>query len=126
MFLHIVPIYAAILAFMYAALTIYVIVGRNVHHVLLGNGGNEDMARRARMHGNFIEYVPFILLLLMIAEFRGAPAEWLHGFAGLLVVGRIAHAYAIARGVPALKFRAGGMIATLISLIGSGILILCL
>ena len=37
---------------------------RHAHKIGLGDGGDKLLARKIRVHGNFIEHVPFALLLL--------------------------------------------------------------
>jgi uncharacterized protein len=60
--------------------------------VLFGEPANMELAQRVRVHQNFLEYVPMILILMGIIEINGGSATFLH-FAGLLlIVSRIAHA----------------------------------
>ena len=58
----------------------------------IGMGDDPGLLRRIRAQGNFIEYVPLALILCAIAELRGASSTWLWALAGLLVLGRAAHA----------------------------------
>ncbi len=55
------------------------------------HGDNTELAERMRRHGNFIENVPLILVLLVINELNGASAMLLHGMGITLVLARIAH-----------------------------------
>lgn len=57
----------------------------------------EGLIRRTvRAHGNFAEYVPFSLLLMGLVELQAElPYMWLVILAGILILGRIAHAYSI-------------------------------
>ena len=68
--IQIVSWYAAALALLYIGLSARVISGRGLHRINLGSGGIDDMERRIRMHGNFAEYVPLTLLLLLMDELR--------------------------------------------------------
>ena len=115
--LHVTPIYAAIFALMMVGLSFYVIKMRYKHRVALGDGGNKDMLRAIRAHGNFIEYVPMALILLALLELNGESAAMLHGFGGTLVVARISHAPGLnARNTT--KLRQIGMVLTYVVLIG--------
>ena len=46
-----------------------------------------------RVQANFIENVPIALLLLLILEMQGVPAEMLHGLGASLLVLRLLHAW---------------------------------
>lgn len=81
----------------------------------IGMGEDPGLLRRIRAQGNFIEYVPLALILCGIAELRSASPTWLWALAGLLVVGRAAHATGILAGSTPL--RAVGMLATYASLL---------
>lgn len=61
----------------------------------LGDGGNQKMLQHIRVHGNFSEYVPMILIGMAIAEIAGTSSGilWIAGAA--LVVSRLVHAGAI-------------------------------
>ena len=73
---RIVPGYAALLALMYIYLAIRVMMARRDAGVSIGSGGNRMLERRIRVHGNFAEYVPIALILLVLMEMRGS-APWL-------------------------------------------------
>lgn len=121
--LTIAPIYAAIFALMLVVLSGYVIKMRYKHRVSLGDGGNGEMLKAIRAHGNFIEYVPISLILLTMLELGGESATILHGFGGALLVGRILHAPGLNfKGTT--KLRQIGMILTFGVLIGLALRIL--
>jgi uncharacterized membrane protein YecN with MAPEG domain len=63
----------------------------------LGSGGDAELERKIRVHGNFIEHVPFALLLLALLELSGLPAAWTWGFGSVLLLGRILHAVGFSR-----------------------------
>ena len=87
--------YAAILALIFLALTYHVILGRFGKRIAFGAGGDDNMLKRVRAHGNFAEFVPFALLLLMFAEMQNAPIWSIHAGGILLVAGRLFHAWGI-------------------------------
>jgi hypothetical protein len=51
--------------------------------------------RRIRAHGNFAEYVPFILLMIGILEINHLPVYLLHALGLTLLVARFLHGYAL-------------------------------
>jgi uncharacterized membrane protein YecN with MAPEG domain len=77
--------------------------------------GKEDEAAAltiaCRTHSNFIEYVPFALILMGGIESAGASHFFLLLLALLLIAGRILHPLGMTRPVPN-PFRAGGAILT--------------
>jgi uncharacterized protein len=74
----------------------WVIAGRVKFRVGLGDGGNEQMRQRIRAHANFVEYVPFALILIVLVESSGIGAGWLPGvLGGALILGRLIHAQGI-------------------------------
>src|SRR3954447_24911313 len=122
--LSVVPIYAAVLALVFLLLSISVIRGRGRYQVTIGSGTAPDLERRIRVHANFAEYVPFTLLLLTIAELRGAPAGRLHVMCLCLLVGRVLHAWGVSRSAENLRFRQAGVGLTFTALIGAAITLL--
>ena len=92
----------------------------------LGDGGHEVLERRIRIQGNFVEYVPFLLGLLAMLEYGGAPAWVLWVFGGLAVVGRLCHAYGIWSKTTPMWGRVAGMAITFTLLIGGALGVLYL
>ena len=92
-----VSLYAGLLGLMFLALSIRVIGGRRLARVGLGDGGDLGLQRRMRAQANFAEYVPIVLLLMLLAELQGVSAWILHGVGACLVFRRIAHAVSISR-----------------------------
>lgn len=105
-------LYAGILGLLYIALSAYVIKGRFKHEVSLGDAGNNDMIKRVRAHGNFIEYVPLALVLIILAEFEGTSELIIHGLGIFLVIGRLMHACGLLGKNSNSIARRGGMVVT--------------
>ncbi len=63
----------------------------------LGDGGDSVLARKVRVHGNFIEHAPLALLMLALLELCELPAIWLWLSGSLLLLGRILHAVGFSR-----------------------------
>lgn len=122
----ITPLYAALLAILFVALTVQVIRLRQKHRVALGDGGQSDLARAIRVHANFVESVPLALLLLFFAEYQGL-ADWLVYLLGAaLLLARLLHAYGVSQPRENLRFRASGMLLTLSVLLLAAISLLWL
>ncbi len=74
-----------------------VVAQRRAAKIGLGTGGDYTLERAVRVHGNFIEYVPFALLMLALLELSGLGAIWLWIFGTLLLTGRLLHARGLSR-----------------------------
>ena len=61
------------------------------------DGGDVEMLRRMRAHGNFTETVPITLLAMAAAELSGAPTLLIWAGGALLVAGRLLHYMTIRR-----------------------------
>lgn len=88
-------LYAAIFMVFQYFLVMGVVKVRRAEKIGLGDGGSENLQRQIRAHGNFMEMVPFFLVLMVIAELSGAPFWALHVLAIGMVIGRFMHAYAL-------------------------------
>lgn len=115
----ITPLYASVLALIYVALSFRVIGVRRAGRISLGDGGDDELARRIRVHGNFAEYVPFALILMMLMELQGRSLYALHFIGISLLVGRLLHAFGIStrQGMP----RVAGMVLTFTALIAGAL-----
>ena len=86
--------YAGILALLYLVLSLRV-VGYRRRGISLGDGGDPMMVRVIRGHANFGEYVPLILVLMLILELAHTSLYILHGLGIVLLAGRLLHGYAL-------------------------------
>ncbi len=59
------------------------------------HGGDDDLLRLMRAHGNFVEYVPLALLALAGAELVGAPVWLVAGCGAVLIVARLTHYFSL-------------------------------
>ena len=89
----ITALYAGILALIIFALGINVTIHRVKFGVPLGDGGNPQMLRMIRLHGNACEYVPLAVFMMLIYEINGGWHMALHIAGIALVVGRIAQTW---------------------------------
>ena len=76
--IQITLLYAAILSIIYVALTIRVIKHRVTSKVLLGDGGISKLNIAVRTHGDFGEYIPLALFLMMGVELYQYSTSTLH------------------------------------------------
>jgi len=89
------PIYALPLAAIFLVLFMRTTAKRAAVGLSIGDGGNAELLLRIRQHGNFVEWVPMVLILMILAEGMGAPALYLHISGALLLIGRIAHPFGL-------------------------------
>ena len=124
MSLAISTLYAAILGLLFVPATAYVGFYRFQNNIVLLDGGDQELARRIRAQGNFIETVPLAVILIILMEFNGASATWLHTLGLVLVLSRITHYLTIATNPANRAPRALGMLGTLGVYIAAGIWLL--
>lgn len=90
-------LFASLHALLMLGLVLPIARHRHARRIGLGDGGDTLLARRIRVHGNFIEHVPFALLVLALLELCGLAPMWLWGFGSALLLGRILHAFGLSR-----------------------------
>ncbi len=90
------PVFAGFFGLFYMFLTVRTIKIRRTARVAIGTGDNELLARSSRAHGNFIDYVPFALILSYFAELAGKNQTLIFVLLASLFVGRIIHFYGLA------------------------------
>lgn len=87
--------------------------------VLFGDPANMELAERVRVHQNFLEYVPIMLILMGLIEANNGSSMFLFVVGDLLIIARIAHAIGLKHDNMAHKGRtigAGGTaLVTLVS-----------
>lgn len=89
--------YAALLSLLVLYLASRVVLQRRESGVGIGDGGDKELARRRRVQGNLLEYVPLALLLLLILELDHTAIWLLHLFGIVLLVARVLHAWGLNR-----------------------------
>lgn len=112
---EIVWLYGALYILMLVYLTIRVIKIRFGNMISMGDGGRDDLAKRIRAHGNFIESAPFMIVALIGMAHLNALPFAIHIFGGAFLIGRILHAIGMV-GSPANLPRQIGMVLSLTSL----------
>ncbi|MFH6782675.1 MULTISPECIES: MAPEG family protein [Methylobacterium] len=119
--------YGAVLALLFAGLSIWVMARRLSANVLHGDGGDAVLLHRARAQANFAEYVPLILLLVGLLEAHGASRALVHGLLVVLLVGRALHPFGMtapANSPRQFACRGGGILATFAVLIVAALALL--
>jgi len=91
----ITALYAGLLGFISLALAGLVVRARGSENVIFGDGANIVVLQRIRVHGNFVEYVPLALLLMLVLELNGASRLVMNGLGAALVIGRVLHAFGL-------------------------------
>jgi uncharacterized membrane protein YecN with MAPEG domain len=118
----ITALYAGLLGLLFLVLCWRVVDQRRKGRVGLGSGGNPELERAIRVHGNFAEYVPFFLVLLLVAELGGAAAWVLHALGGVFLLSRIGHAYGLSSSGGTSRGRFFGTLFTWIALLLAALL----
>lgn len=118
----IISTYAALLAFFYIYLSFNAIKVRRAEQISLGDNGNSVLQRAIRAHANFMEYVPFAVILLFLAEYQGLASHYCHLLGASLLIGRFFHNLGIVE--KNLKYRQIGAVATFLVMIISAFVLL--
>ncbi|MCP3477276.1 MAPEG family protein [Bradyrhizobium sp. CCGUVB1N3] len=119
--------YLAILALIYAVLALQVIRLRRSNKAAFSDGGNTSLRNAIRAHGNFMEYVPIITLMVAMIEMSGASALRVHLLMGALLLSRLIHPFGLSAAPNSLRFqigRVGGIVITISLLITCALTIL--
>jgi len=114
-------LYAGILALIYVALSFNVILRRVKSRTLFGDNGDAAITRAVRIHGNFAEYVPFILLALMLYEMQAGSIYMVHALGILLIIARAFHIFGLHRNI--VWGRLAGTVLTMLLLVLLGVML---
>ena len=119
-------LYAGILGLMYFALSLNVILQRRAKLVGIGHSSDPNcpLFRAVRIHGNFSEFVPFLIFLLALDEVTGRNSLTLHLFGSAIVLGRLGHFLGIRKTHKGSSERTIGMMLTFITLITLSVLLI--
>ena len=95
MTLQVTALYAVPLALIYLVLWFNIARARAALKISIGHADNTQLHERIRCHGNFVDWVPMVLILMILAESLGADAIYLHVSGALLVFGRAVHPFGL-------------------------------
>lgn len=115
-------IYAGIAAIMLVYLSLRVVGQRRRNKVSIGTGGNPDVERAIRVHGNFVEYTPIMLLILGFIETGGFAPAGVHALGALIIIMRISHFMGISTQAAPAIFRMVGAAGTFLLLLILGVI----
>jgi len=85
-------LYAGLCAILVVILASRVAYWRFRHKIGIGDGGDRELLKRMRAHGNAIENMPLALILLGGMELNGYSGAIIHSFGAVLFLSRVAHA----------------------------------
>jgi uncharacterized protein len=85
----------------------------------VGDLGIPVLRARMRAHANFVEYTPFVLILMALLEYAGGSAGLLEGTGIVYFLARVIHAFGIER--PRFTMQLIGAIGTWIVLLALAI-----
>lgn len=118
--MHTAPYFAAF-GFLTVLHALRVIRLRIQHKVAFGDGGVDKLGRMIRVLGNFTEFVPIGLILLIALEFVQSPIWYMHTAGACLLLGRTMHAIALGQGNGVNIGRRIGMVLTFMSILISSV-----
>ena len=121
--LPIISTYAALLTLVYIVLVGAVGRARSRGGPSLGPGDTNLMVADRR-HMNFVESVPFAVLLIALVEANGGPKGWVHALGAILLVARLIHPFGLdaqRMNTPARGVGAGG---TFLVMLGAAVTLL--
>jgi uncharacterized protein len=113
----ITALYAGLLGLLYIALGGFVVAQRRRARIGLGTGSDPALERRVRVHGNFAEYAPLFLVLLLVAELAGAASVLLHLLGAAFLLARIGHAFGLGRSSGTSTGRFVGTLVTWVAIV---------
>ena len=93
--LQVTALYAALLGIVGIVLMGMVGRERGRAKISLNDGNIKPLIEANRRHMNWVENVPFILLLMAIAELNGGAKFWLHIMGSVLLISRLIHPFGI-------------------------------
>ena len=88
LYLAVFAVFASVLAFLPGKI-------RGSSGISIGDGGRPDLLLATRRHANFVEYVPYFMIMFAALELNGASAAWLHGLGLAMLAARVLHAIGI-------------------------------
>ena len=95
MSLSLTGLYTGILGFIMVFFAMRVSGERMKQRASIGTNDSPPLLEVVRRHGNFVEWVPFALILMGICEINGMEMRFLHGAGMVLVAARLIHPWGI-------------------------------
>lgn len=82
-------IWLGVFTVFYILLALHVVRMRWVTKTGLGVGEDRRMLKAVRIHGNFSEYIPLMILSIALLEIRGISSQWIHTLFCAAFLGRV-------------------------------------
>jgi len=117
--LPVTSVFAALFAVALVVLSMRVTLRRIAVKAAVGDAADDELRRRIRAQGNFIEYVPLALVCLALVEGGGAPGWLVWTLGGALAAGRTLHAAGMLG--TSTPLRIVGMVLTYMMLFGAAV-----
>jgi len=117
MSLTITGLYLSLLGLLYIVLAYRIIKLRYHFKTGIGDGGHAPLAQAIRVHGNFSEYTPIVILLLACSELNGSHPLLIHLVGSIFFIGRVLHGLGITHSQGPTRFRFWGMMTSFISIL---------
>jgi uncharacterized membrane protein YecN with MAPEG domain len=114
-------IYAGLLGLLLIFLSDQVSRKRKRLGISLGSGDEVVLELAVRAHGNFIEYTPFGLILLLLLESEVTDLWLVNTLGAMLLAGRLLHAYGMSRPESRLNGRYWGTALTWVMIVGASL-----
>ncbi len=83
---------------------------RTGQKISIGDGGDARLIAAMRAQSNFVEYTPFVLILIGLIELATGTHSWLWIVMALYMLGRVAHGLGMTDSLPR-----GRMVGTLVT-----------
>jgi uncharacterized membrane protein YecN with MAPEG domain len=122
--MRITGLYVALGVLLVLILGIRVVLRRWTARIGIGDGGDKELHKRIRAHGNAIEYLPIGLLALLLLDLDGTSPVVLHVCGIALLVARVSHAIGLSRTGGTSPERFFGIGLTLLVLLVMAVLLL--
>ena len=117
-------LYAALSGFFLIFLSARVINQRRTARVSVGHADSPDLERAMRVQGNFVEYAPITLILLMLAEMQGLPTLAVHVFGLAFLASRVSHFAGFKSQEAPGRYRMFGMVGTFLIIGALGVVLI--
>ena len=117
LYLSVFAVFGGVLAFLPGKI-------RGSSGISIGDGGRPDLLLAMRRHGNFVEFVPYFMIMFAVLELNGAGAVLLHCLGLGMTFARTMHAIGLKADTiqsPPRAIGAGGTM--LLTLIAAGVLV---
>ena len=116
-YLAVFAIFGGVLAFLPGRI-------RGSSGISIGDGGRPDLLLAMRRHANFVEYVPYFMIMFAALELNGAGAVLLHCLGLAMIFARTMHAIGIkADTIDSIPRGIGAGGTLLLTVIAAGVLV---